>query len=98
MKTTGGAPRLLPIPYGEFAAANHDGRRIAYVPVSAEWNNWKRYQGGEADDVWLADTVAHTFKRLTDDRGVDTEPVWIGDAIAFVSERDGHANLWRLDR
>ena len=97
VRATGGAPRLLPIPYGEFASAARDGRRIAYVPVSAEWQHWKRYRGGEADDIWLADTTAHTFKRLTDDPGVDTEPVWLGDRIAFVSERDGHANLWSLD-
>jgi tricorn protease len=94
---TGGAPRLLPIPFGEFASAAADGRRIAYVPVSAEWQHWKRYRGGEADDVWLADTVAHTFHKLTNDPGVDTEPVWAGGSIVFVSERDGHANLWRID-
>jgi tricorn protease len=97
VRATGGAPRLLPIPYGEFAAAHRDGHRIAYVPVSAEWQHWKRYRGGEADDIWLADTLKHTFQRLTRDPGVDTEPVWIGDAIGFVCERDGHANLWRLD-
>jgi tricorn protease len=93
----GGSARLLPIPYAEFASMNADGRRIAYVPVSAEWHHWKRYRGGSADDVWLADTLAHTFRRLTTDPGVDTEPVWVGDAIYFVSERDGHANLCRLD-
>src|SRR5262249_13143846 len=38
-----------------------------------------------------------TFRRLTDDPGVDTEPIWVGEAIYFVSEREGHANLWRLD-
>ena len=97
VSATGGAPRLLPIPYGSFLTANADGRRLAYVPVSAEWQHWKRYQGGEADDIWLADTTAHTFRRLTDDPGIDTEPVWAGDALYFVSERDGHANLWRLD-
>ena len=93
----GGSARLLPVPYAEFASMSRDGHRIAYVPVSAEWQHWKRYRGGNADDVWLADTAAHTFRRLTTDPGVDTEPVWVGDAIYFVSERDGHANLYRLD-
>lgn len=93
----GGSARLLPIPYVEFASMHADGRRVAYVPVSAEWQHWKRYRGGEADDIWLADLGAHTFRRLTTDPGVDTEPVWVGDAIYFVSERDGHANLYRLD-
>jgi tricorn protease len=93
----GGSARLLPIPCVEFASMHADGHRVAYVPVSAEWQHWKRYRGGEADDVWLADLEARTFRRLTTDPGVDTEPVWVGDAIYFVSERDGHANLHRLD-
>ena len=93
----GGSARLLPIPSVEFASMHADGHRIAYVPVSAEWQHWKRYRGGEADDIWLADTLAHTFRRLTTDPGVDTEPLWAGDAIYFVSEREGHANLYRLD-
>ena len=93
----GGPARRLPIPYGEFVAVNPDGHRIAYVPVSAEWQHWKRYTGGQADDVWLADTTAHTFKRLTTEPGVDTEPVWAAGALWCASERDGHYNLWKLD-
>ena len=93
----GGTPTLLPIPYGEFASLDAAGTQLAYVPVSAEWQHWKRYQGGMADDVWLANLSSHTYRRLTDDPGVDTEPLWVGGTIYFVSERDGHANLCRLD-
>jgi tricorn protease len=93
----GGSAHLYPIPYVEFASMNADGRRLAYVPISAEWQNWKRYRGGEADDIWLANLSDHSFKRLTTDPGVDTEPQWIGETIYFVSERDGHANLWHCD-
>lgn len=93
----GGSPRMLPIPYIEFATMHAAGARVAYVPVSAEWQHWKRYRGGLADDIWLADIEAGTFRRLTDDLGIDTEPVWVGDAIYFVSEREGLGNLYRLE-
>ncbi|MEZ4649444.1 MAG: PDZ domain-containing protein [Candidatus Eisenbacteria bacterium] len=92
----GGSPSELPVPYGEFASIAEDGR-IAYVPVSAEWQHWKRYRGGLADDIWLADPKSGAFTRLTDDTGVDTEPVWVGNALYMVSERDGIANLYELD-
>jgi tricorn protease len=65
--------------------------------VSAEWQHWKRYRGGNADDIWLADLAAHTFRRLTTDPHIDTEPVWVGNEIYFVSDPDGHANLYRCN-
>lgn len=93
----GGMPRWVPIPQVEFAAFHADGHRVAYVPVSGEWQHWKRYQGGQADDVWLADLTAKSFKKLTDFAGVDTAPVWVGDRIYFVSERNEVANLYRME-
>lgn len=99
--TAGGPAELLPVPYGLFATLHDDGR-IAYVPFSGEWQNWKRYRGGFADDIWLATPSSGTdgiptFRKLTEDLGVDTQPVWVGDRIYFVSERSGVANLHVLD-
>lgn len=93
----GGGATLLSVPYGEFASMHADGRRLAYVPVSAEWQHWKWYRGGNADDIWLADLQTGAFRRLTSDPRIDTEPVWVGDIIYFVSDPDGRANLYRLD-
>lgn len=93
----GGTPELVNIPYGEFFDLHQDGERVAYVPMSGEWQNWKRYRGGFADDIWMANLSTGTFDRLTDDLGVDTEPVWMGDAIYFASERGGTSNLYKLD-
>lgn len=93
--STGGIAKRLPVPRGEFATFLPDGR-LAYVPVSREWMNWFRYEGGAADAIWLAD-LKGGFKPLTKNPGVDTTPVWGGDAIYYVSEKTGVPNLWRLD-
>jgi tricorn protease len=93
----GGVPELLPISRVSFASLADDGRRLAFVPVSGEWQHWKRYRGGMADDIWLTDLDTHTYRKLTDFPGVDTSPVWVGDQLYFVSERDGMANLYRYD-
>ncbi len=97
VSASGGRPVLLPIPQVEHAAMNQDGHRVAYVPVSAEWQHWFHYKGGQADDVWLADIEKKTFTRLTDWPGVDTTPCWVGNDLYFISERSGVANLYRLD-
>jgi tricorn protease len=94
---SGGPAEAFSIPRVEFAALNADGRRLAFVPVSGEWMHWARYRGGMADDIWLTDLDSRTFRKLTDFKGVDTSPFWIGEKIYFVSERDGLANLYSLD-
>lgn len=93
----GGVPVKLPVPRGSFASINSDGKTLAYVPASNEWMNWFRYEAGEADSIWVSDLSARTFKKLTNSKGVDTEPVWVGDTIYFVSERTGVRNLWSLN-
>ncbi len=93
---SGGVPSKLPVPRGEFGSLAPNGL-LAYVPVSFEWANWFHYKGGGADKVWLADLKAHKFRKLTNDPGVDTTPVWCGGRIFFVSERSGSSNLWECD-
>lgn len=93
----GGLPSLIPIPRADLAAMAPDGNRVAYVPISAERMNWKQYQGGQADDIWITDISKRAFKRITTDIGIDTTPTWAGDAIYFISERQGLANLYRLN-
>lgn len=91
----GGQPTLLPVPQGSFGSIGQDGR-LAYVPFSIEWANWYGYQAGQADEIWLSDLRGH-FRRLTEYRGVDTTPVWLGKEVYFASERSGNSNLYRLD-
>jgi tricorn protease len=92
----GGQAKQLPIPRADFGVQGRDGL-VAYVPVSFEWANWFHYRGGSADDIWLADTKAATFRKLTDNPSVDTTPAWCGGKIYFVSERSGWSNLWEVD-
>ncbi len=92
----GGLVQKVPVPRGEFGAFSPDGQ-LAYVPASNEWMNWYQYKGGAADDIWLYNPTAKSFKQLTKWEGVDTTPVWAGGLIYFVSEKSGSLNLWSLD-
>lgn len=93
---TGGLVQRYPVPRGEFGAFSQDGQ-LAYVPTSNEWMNWYQYKGGSADDIWLYNPTAKSFKQLTKWEGVDTTPVWAGGLIYFVSEKSGSLNLWSVD-
>src|SRR5579885_619536 len=92
----GGLSRQLPVPEGEFGDLAPNGQ-LAYVPTSAEWMNWFHYQGGAADDIWLADLNTHKFTQLTTSPNIDTTPVWSGGEIYYVSQSEGTSNLFEID-
>ncbi len=98
-KLTGGVPEVLPLPRGGWCSFSPDGRQLAYNRVFREFRTWKRYRGGQADDIWLYDFETKQTTRLTDDPAQDLFPMWRGDRIYFVSERDQNrqANLFVTD-
>ena len=71
-----------------------DGTQIAFNKVSRENRTWKRYRGGTAQEVYLYDFKTNKEKNLTNFRGTDRIPMWIGDKIYFSSDRDRILNIY----
>ncbi len=84
----GGLPEKLPVPYGEFGAISPDGKTLAYVPISVDFRTWKRYRGGMNPDIWLFDLEKLTARNLTHSPAADSVPMWHGDTLYFLSDRD----------
>ncbi|PWG73694.1 hypothetical protein DF186_21730, partial [Enterococcus hirae] len=72
-----------------------DGSRIVYSPLSRDFRTWKRYQGGWSQGLHIFDLETHELLQVTDHPRSDRDPMWIGDAIYFSSDRDGKLNLYR---
>ncbi|MFG0331231.1 MAG: PDZ domain-containing protein [Phycisphaerales bacterium] len=89
-------PERLPVPYGAFGQISEDGRWLAYTPYSSIWSTWKRYQGGNAPDIWLFDLETYESKRITTHEGLDDLPMWSGDSVYYLSDAgpSSRANLW----
>ncbi len=90
----GGMPQALPLPEGGFCSYSPDGTRMAYNRVFREFRNWKYYRGGMADDIWLYDPKAGKVENLTNNVAQDICPMWIGQDIYFISDRDKTMNLF----
>lgn len=92
----GGLPEQLPVPYGEFGDISPDGRTLAYIPISVDFRTWKRYRGGMNPDIWLFDLETFDATNITQDDAADAAPMWHGDKLYFLSDRDNHkrANIW----
>ena len=94
----GGMPTPLPVDRAGLASFSPDGGWIAYNRLSREERTWKRYQGGVAQDIWLANLAGGEFYKITDWVGTDNYPMWHGDKIYFTSDRNhGTLNLFQYD-
>jgi tricorn protease len=97
----GGLPHELPLPTAEFGAFSPDGKHIAYVPVD---NNrrlsgigWKRYRGGRASRVWIANLTDLNIDQVSRETSNDGNPMWVGGKVYFLSDRNGPFTLYSYD-
>jgi tricorn protease len=93
----GGAPEMLPLPRGGFGSYSPDGTKLAYNRVFREFRTWKRYRGGQADDVWVYDFASKQTTNITGNEAQDIIPMWSGNRIYFLSDRDRRLNLFVYD-
>ena len=101
---TGGYPTPLPLPMGVEGAYSPDGTHLAYVPG---WNRRlgavdayvaiKHYRGGHTALIWIANLADSSITRIPREGSNDFDPMWIGDRIYFLSDRDGPVTLFSFD-
>ncbi|HQK88079.1 MAG TPA: PDZ domain-containing protein, partial [Acidobacteriota bacterium] len=96
----GDLPRQLPLPRGGFCSYSPDGKQFAYNRVFREFRTWKRYRGGQADDIWVYDFATKQTENITNHPAQDIIPMWHGDRIYFLSDRgaNGRMNLYVYER
>jgi tricorn protease len=96
----GGTPERIPLPRGGFASYSPDDTKLAYNRIFREFRTWKRYRGGMADDIWIYDFASKAVENITNNPALDIIPMWSGDRIYFLSDRDEakRMNLYVYDR
>ncbi len=90
----GGMIEQLPLPRGGFCSYSPDKKKLAYNRVFREFRTWKRYRGGQADDIWIYDFETKKLENVTNDPAQDIIPMWAGNKIYFLSDRDSRMNLF----
>ena len=93
-----GLPERLPLPSAFDGSLSADGTHLAYNPwLQWEADSWKRYRGGQTQPVWIIDLKTLDRVKVPRDNSNDTHPVWMGDAVYFLSDRNGPVSLFRYD-
>ncbi len=91
---TGGIPELLPLEPAAWISFEPNGKRVAFQKIGLEFHNWKRYKGGEAEDIYVGTLNPLSATEVTKYDGKDAFPMWAADGrIYFVTDRWGRPNL-----
>jgi tricorn protease len=76
---------------------------LAYVPFTNFRESWqfqrglKHYRGGTASPIWIAKLSDSRITKVPRKDSNDSTPMWIGDKVYFLSDRDGPVNLYAYD-
>jgi tricorn protease len=87
----------LPLPTAEEASYSPDGTHVAYVPHMQWQAAWKRYRGGQTKPIWIADLSDSSVEKLPRENSNDFNPMWVGQTIYFLSDRNGPVTLFSYD-
>jgi tricorn protease len=93
----GGLAEALPMTFAGVGQYSPDGKQLVYSPLFRDFRTWNRYSGGWAQDLYIFDLATSQGRNITNNPRTDRDPIWIGSAIYFVSDRDDVLNLYRYD-
>ncbi len=93
----GGVEQPMALPRGFQGKISADGSHIAYR-MNNSWDDERRnYRGGQNRPIWIVNTSTWDLVSPPWTDSKDIEPVWIGNTVYFISDRDGVENVWSYD-
>jgi tricorn protease len=97
VSANGGPSEALPMPEagsGDFAP---DGSKMVYSPRFRDFRPEKRYQGGQANKLYIYDLRTNDALLISDTPFASRDAMWIGDTVFYNTDRDGKFNIWSYD-
>lgn len=93
----GGVETAMPMPRAYQGKISPDAKRVAYRMPSS-WDEERRnYRGGQNKPIWILDLSTFALDTTPFTGSKEMDPVWVGDAVYFLSDRDGVSNVWAYD-
>jgi tricorn protease len=98
----GALPEPLPMPRAFSGVFSPDGRRLAYEEFSTThtgWaidrsSQWRHYRGGRTHPISVMTLADYSVEKLPWTNSNDTDPMWVGNTIYFLSDRNNTVNLF----
>lgn len=94
----GGMPEALAIPRAKRGEVSADGKHVAYQQFRFWDPEWRNYRGGQARPIWIVNMEDYSLTTIPRGNGEGhTDPVWFGNTVYFLSERDFANNIWSFN-
>ena len=97
----GGLPEMLPLPRAYSGSYSPDGARLAYEEISTvfvpdwiETSMWRHYRGGRTHPISIVNLADNSVQKLPWTNSNDSFPMWVGNTIYFLSDRNHTVNLF----
>ena len=79
------------------AVYSTDGRTLFFTRWAKQPSHNKRYQGGEAENLWRFDGKSEATAMTADFKGTSHAPMFANGRVYFLSDRDGVMNVYSMD-
>src|SRR6185436_15967971 len=87
----------MAIPRGYQGKISPDGSMIAYR-MNNSWDEERRnYRGGQNRPIWIVNLSTYDLVSPPWTDSKDVDPVWVGNTVYFISDRDGVANVFSYE-
>ncbi|WP_179346315.1 S41 family peptidase [Winogradskyella ursingii] len=93
----GGVPNLLTKQWSFDGDYSPDGKKLV-IDKMDRWDiEWRAYRGGQNTPLIILDVATQNEELLPNERTTDIKPLWLGNKIYFLSDRDLVMNIWSYD-
>jgi len=90
----GGPSNQLTTQWAKSGSYAPDGNRMVIDRMSRWDIEWRAYRGGQNTPLIILDLDDLTETLLPNESTTDVMPLWMGDRIYFLSDRDWTTNIW----
>ncbi|MEP7075387.1 MAG: PDZ domain-containing protein [Acidobacteriota bacterium] len=104
ISVNGGMPEPLQLARAFTGSYSSDGQRLAYEEFSTTmfppWQDasfWRHYRGGRTHPISVINLTDNSITKLPWIDSNDNSPMWVGNTIYFISDRNFTANLFSYD-
>lgn len=96
----GGLPTKVMQAVVQAADWSVDGKTLAYQPYNTAHrgaSGWRNHRGGSTPPIWILTPGGKSYQEIPHVRASDTNPMWVGNNVYFLSDRDKVRNLHKYD-